>query len=518
MAQSISGTHLDTTWNSGNRRVAVTLEIQWDGSNWTDESAYLQSFEISAGLIDESTRLPNMGQARPAAATITLDNYTNRFSRYNSSSAIYSHIQYGIQRVPIRLGVQIDYGGSWEPASPLRQFTGYVESISDSHGGGDAPGKTVTLTCTDPSLVFDQYKHTSTLSTDQRIDEVLSSLLTDVGIGSTDLDRGLNIIPYVWLDAENVLAQCQLLAASEAGAFYFSKEGIALFRRMTSLLTDGAVSQATYAPARIFNLAGQGGWRDCYTGTLVEYTPRAPGEADTIYTSLEIIELAPSETKDLEAAFTTPVTGIVTPVAETDYQAVTAGFTDLNSSLTISFPAGTTFCQRATIRLANAHASQRMFVPKLQLRGYPLEGLRAQEVTADAASGVLTNYWRGAAADTKRYEVRNNPFIQTEAQASMLAQFLRDRLSYPRDLWNFRGSACPYLELGDRITVQDNSGTPNAGINADAYVVNMRQRYSQGQNYEMELTVLPVANVYAYTGYFVLGTSAWGASTDELFY
>jgi hypothetical protein len=85
---------------------------------------------------------------------------------------------------------------------------------------------------------------------------------------------------------------------------------------------------------------------------------------------------------------------------------------------------------------------------------------------------------------------------------------LRDRLQYPRRLIQWEGPACPWLEPGDRVRI-DNA---DAGISAQyCYVLHMTQSMS-ANGYRQSLLCLPVDNVFAHTDYFRLGTSAWADS------
>jgi len=81
---------------------------------------------------------------------------------------------------------------------------------------------------------------------------------------------------------------------------------------------------------------------------------------------------------------------------------------------------------------------------------------------------------------------------------------LRDLLQRPRRLIGWSGPLCPWLELGDRVTLVDAAH----GFNEDYIVLNLVITAS-AQDMSMDLTLLPVANLFPYSGYFVWGTSPY---------
>ena len=209
-----------------------------------------------------------------------------------------------------------------------------------------------------------------------------------------------------------------------------------------------------------------------------------------------------------------PAYSILMPVANTHYEAVNAGNGDMSDDLTLTIPTATLYAQRFTVHLVNGHATQRMYITNFTVAGWPLEGAEAHDVERDTSAAILSDYWRDAPADTKRYSLGENPFLQTRGQGEALANALRDRLQTPRTVIQFDAAACPFLELGDRITVQDST----AGLDIACYLLSYRQSYASGELYRATYTALPVSNLFGEDAYFILGTDAWGASTAPLYY
>ncbi len=501
MAQAHSAA-LATAWAAKARQMHCHVYAQWDGINWADETAYALEAAIQASLYGRGG-LPVLGDAPAGQATLLMDNRDNRYSPDNAASPIHAHIADGIYRVPVR--VDLSYVTA-PPEEPLRQFTGYIEAPAEWEGPGQ---RRVQFQCLDASQPAQQHKISSVLYERQRPDELLATLLAAAGVSPTSLDYGMSVIPYAWFDDENVWPQAQAIAAADGGWLYAGKDGTARYERATHWLegTDHTTSQATLDRSNAFRLDDNLSWRDCYTKVIVEYAPRYLGDVDDVYLATDVIEVPPGASKTEVCRLRYPIQSLVTPVAGTDYYAVSAGMVDMSASLTVTIAGGTRYAQRVSAQFDNAHASQSLYVVDFKLRGVPALGDESQEAEEASVLGMIPG--------SKEWPLRGNPFVQTREQASLLASFLRDRLERPRRLWGWRGPACPWLELGDRVTL---TSAP-AGIAAvDCYVLSIAQQYHAGAMWDMQLELLPVANLYPHTSYFKLGTSEWAAVSDRIFY
>lgn len=497
MAQDISATHLATNWAASAQTVTFKVEMDWGrADSWTDESAYVLSVQCETSIYDRLLGLPALGETSPSRATIRLKNDTNRFSPDKGTIAA---IADGIYRVPVR--VSAGYVDGTNGAEVLRQFTGEIEVANEVETPGQ---KVVTCECVDSGVALLQYKHTSQLAIDQRADEFLDMLLTAAGITSTSLERGFVEIPWCWTDTENLWSEIVKVAAAEGGLVFFGKDGTLNFWRLTHLLedADSTTSQATLDRGNAFYLDDAINWRDAYTGVNVEWIPREVGALSVLYQAHEPIAVRPGETVTHDAAYQYPAYSVVTPAAGTDFQAVSAGMTDLSTDLTVSF---TGYAQRATLAFANGNATHTMYILDLQVRGYPLDAEEAQSIQRDTTLSPVK------VPGVKVYPVTGNPYLQTLGQAHLLAGYLRDRLQYPRRLIQWEGVACPWLEPGDRVRI-DNA---DAGISAlYCYVLSITQSMS-ASGYAQTLLCLPVDNVFAHSDYFILGASAWADSGSD---
>lgn len=508
MAQPKTG--VATYWDHEHRATRAKVEVKWDGSTWTDETAYVLDLETATGIYDSVTDLPTMGAGQAGQAVITLSNASERFSPANTSGALYSYLRYGFQRVPVRVSMSVNgSGGTFLP-----QFTGLIDSAQEWHTGEGESDKGVRLECLDPSAGMQQYKVSTALYQDIPIDDFMGTLLAEAGVTPTDLDASVNVLQYAWADDENVWQECQDLALADGGQFYFDAGGTATFRRMTAWLerSDSTTNQATFTVSDYWSLDLRQNWTDAYTGVTAEYSTRGPSDCIYMYEARDPIEIEAGGTYVFRAQYRYPALEIAAPVSIYDWSAITAAGEDLADDLDIWLES---YAQQSIVTMVNANTRHRMYVLNFKIRGIPLVGDESHEVAQDADGSVLTNYWRRAGADTKRWHIRGNPYMQTKAQAARMAGYMRDRLQYPRQLLRFRAPACPYLEIGDRVLVTDTT----TGLSAACYVLAIRQTYTAGDVYEGEYTVLPVSNVFGYSSYFIVGTSTYSDSTSaRLFY
>lgn len=510
MAQAATAT-LRANWAADTAVLSPYVAIQWDGVNWTEETGRVQSMDWAASVQDPSSGLPFLGAAVISSASLTLHNADHRFSADNAASPLYAAIRYGFKRIPVRISM-----GFWDASAGherLRQFTGRIWKVREVNSGTPV----VMLTLQGMELDLGQFKTSTPLYRDRRVDQVISTLLARANVGVGGLERGMTPIPYLWLDDENVWAECQRLAQADAGMFYCDELGVARYRRITTLLehADATSSQATLT-GRAWEIGAEELGLSAYTRVVVEYTAREQGIEEVLYEEAQPIEVLPGGVvRQFTARYRYPAAALILPVAGTDYQAVSAAGTSMASSLYVALPENDRQTQRCLVRFSNPHAYQSVYVYGFQLRGYPLLGEESHDAAAVVPALTLQTYWRNAPADEKVYRIAENDALQTAAQAERLAGVLRDWLGVPRRLLKWSGPAVPWLQLLDRVTIQD----PEAGINADAYVLHKECSYAPDATWDMTLIALPVAELFAYPTYFRLGASTYqDAGSHPLFY
>ena len=505
MAQATGGTSLVANYALSARTAARTVEVAWDGTNWVDETSRVLSCSVNHQLLNTPLGLPMLGQGIPSEATLAMDNSDSRYCASYTGSIAQINRPDGIYRVPIRIAM--GYSGE-----TLRQFTG---EIIEAPGTETLARRVVTFKCLDYAYALRQIKHVTTTTTNRRADSFMATLLNAAHVVDTGfdthtgraLDKALCVIPYVWSDDENLWEQLGLLAASELGMIHFSKSAEFRFWRTTAFLerADSTASQVTLDRGKAFALGDDLSWRNAYTKVAVESNPWLRSPLTNLYEAQSELVIPPGESLTHWARLRYVTTELVTPVSGTDYNAVSSGMMDLSANLTVTL---TEYAQQAKLVMENANATQAVYVLNLTIRGYPLIGEQADKDEYDA---TLTP---AKVPGEKVYTVSGNHYIQTMPQQALLGSRLRDLLQRPRRLFGWRGPLCPWLELGDRVTLQDSAH----GIDEDALVLNMAIN-ADGARQDMELVLLPVANLYPYSDYFIWGTSAYANSgSDKAYY
>lgn len=507
MAQSTAGTSLLTTSLSTPRKVARAVYVDWnkDGDfsdSGEDITARVIQFTCSASLYDASYGLPALGSVSAGTATVTVANDDYWLSLTNAAGivATYPALADGIYRIPIK--IYLGYYSDADVAEALCQFTGEIEVADGTEGPSAA---TVTLSCHDVSLVMRQFKTSTAIVENQRADELIATYAALAGLTDVSLDESMSIIPVSWLNDENVWDELSDIALADGGLLYCDELGNLVFRRMTAWLedSDSTTSQATLTRGRVWTERTSQSWRDCYTDVIVEYAPYYEGAVTTVYQAQAPITVPPNRAITETYQLDNPCASVITPVAATDYQAASAAGLDLAANLTVTVTAK---AQRVDVTFTNNNAYHAIYVYKFQIRGRPLYGIADQEVKETTALTIIP--------DNKTYTINNNRHIQSKAQATRLAGSRRDWLQRPRRIYKYEGPLLPWLQLGDRVTAQNAS----AGLDEDCFILAKTVGYAPNDMASMELTLLPVTNLYAYAAYFLIGTTAYNTSTTPIFY
>lgn len=116
---------------------AQTVEIEWDGSTFTDVTTYLeQRYPVEAHF----GRMSATGDVESATLTFTLDNRDGRFTPGNPAGAYWPNVVKG-KRVRWKVT-----GGD---ATTRTEFVGYVQGFEPSFDDGGVSGAVVTVTAAD---------------------------------------------------------------------------------------------------------------------------------------------------------------------------------------------------------------------------------------------------------------------------------------------------------------------------------------------------------------------------------
>lgn len=508
MSQSIVGTNLATNAAATARTICVELRIAWGRTSWPtdwatqsqDETSRLREFSFSRDLAIDPLQQSN---ARPASMSIVLDNAAQRFSAFNTGSAITADILGStttsggttvtyprLRGSPVRL--RVGYKDATKGNEFITVFCGYIDNPQGDNYG--LSGDRLSLTVLDRGVELVDKRHSTAMHTQRRADEWIGLALNQSGL-THSLDRGTFVLPYTWMDDETLWQEIQDAAQADGGWFFVDELGVATFKAATWWATDSDSTsvQATVTVANFQDLGNNVDWSTLATRVVFEYAPRSPGGEQDLWRSQDVLVIPPG-TKTIEARFSYPMD--VGDLPKPEFRAITAGGRRLDD-VYLMF-SGTT-AQRTTLHFNN-QSGETAFIPPFIIRGHAIMGTTAKTVEHSMTS--LAPY-----AVTKR--VNAGPYVQSEAQAEMLKVLYGDRLRYPRLTYNVSGfKAMPWLQRGDRVRI--NVSAPYTSTR-DMIVTGISMSWKAGDPLLQTLTGVDVLGLYEYSDYFVIGTGVYGA-------
>jgi hypothetical protein len=504
------------------RTIAFDLRIDWGlDTSYSDESARLVAANGSVRLA-----APESGITSPRGTvdqcTITLNNMDGRFSPLLTTSPIYADIAGGgAYHAPMYLRVSIDGGGTYS-----RVFTGVLKIPRE---GPPYPGvaSTVEIDCRSRDEILLNKRMSTPIATfraqhDSGATEanVILNWLSQAGIpnGETVLDPGLIVLPWAWLDDESPVEDIWQLAAAAGGRFYCDQDGIFRYENMTHwLFAPHNTSRETLTKAGYSQMDGPAyDDRELYNGVTVVASPRDQLVVGPLWSAGQVITIPAGGAKAMTAKLRQPAYQI----NAVNYTAVSSSGRDMSSAITVSM---VQFAQRVELTISNSDATYAVDMLDLNLVGVSVNGSPTLEETRLSSNAFWTAFTTARPGRTRL--LRGSSYVQTQAQAAMLAEFLRDRYQLPRLSWTLRGvPGDPFRRLGDRVTV----GNADAmSANRDGFITSLTWRLSAkgfGQDIEVLDAGLPSdgTGLYQSAAYFVIGSnnlgSGAGSNHGQLFY
>jgi hypothetical protein len=532
MAQTVSSTYranalknlrepkieLDIAWGLTADAIPTTLE-DWT-ANGVSETARIRSLNWTRQL-DMKGAL-GQGSSPVAAMTVELDNYDNRFSPFNTASPIHADL---LATTTTDGGLTVEYPTMWHvplrvrvgfenQAERLTLFTGLIDEPDETYGAG---GSRVSFKCFDVGGAMLKRKLSTILKHNINTTDWLVYMLQAAGMGAyigANMDTGLFFIHHAWMDDEDAYLECSKAAASEGGYFYFNELGKSVFRNAAWWAQKYAstTSQFTFTVARFTDITPGYDWKSLATGALVEYQGRELGGERVVWKSSDAaIVVPPGATsgesiipgaENIEARLEYPCDLVYPMVHGHDWFAVSASGQDLSDVVEVVM---SHYAQRASISFRNA-SHETAFILRAQLRGTALLGGPAEQVDRRIAVPLVP---------TNVVRVSDNPYIQSKAQADLIADLVADRMQYPRLTYKLAGvPAIPWLQLGDRITI---TATDPITTSRQAIITKLDFSWQPNALFTMTIDAVDAAGLFPYSSYFVVGTTALGSTTSVLF-
>jgi hypothetical protein len=432
---------------------AWRLKVDWPRTKtYTDESAYLVSATGRQSVVVPGDGVTS-GRGTADQATFVLENTANRFGFFGSTLSTWISSG-GAHQCPVTF--EVSKNGVW-----YTLFTGRIKSMTQSAWQAGQIN-TVTLECRsmDDALLQDKR---STLQSDfaawagtpKREGEIIAALLTAAGYtdgvhfrsaaafpASTTIDRGLFVLPWVWLDDESLLEEIWAIAGACGGLFYTSPDGLFTYQAMDRWLFPGAATalDSYTAISPVYDD------RELFSGAIIEVNEREAAGFQTVWEP-DSPPVVPSGVTNfpIVARWNAPML----TYGGISYRAVTDGGRDITGSVTITTsPPPTIFAQRALFGFNNPTAFAAI-IRNLSISGRPVVGARGEEMGLSSSDA----FWSGRTPRIK--SVRGNPYIQTTSHARGLVRFLRDRFEKPHLYWKVTGTEVPNLPMGQRVTIYE---------------------------------------------------------------
>jgi hypothetical protein len=441
------------------RIIAYRCFVDWDhdgdfGEAFEDISAYLVSARGEMRFSPPESSI-TAGRGIVANMSLTLRNADGRFSPLRTDGPLYVYLANGgMYHAPCYLEVSIDGGANYD-----RVFTGVLKLPNlNTLTTRQAPTLTIDARSMEERLL--QWR-TSTPQVDFAAyhdggyteADLIEAWLDNAGVAAGDmtLDGGLIAVPWAWLDDESPVEEIWALAGACGGRYYCDPDGIHRYENMAhwQIRTRSTAVQRRYTKDDYRLLAAAYDDRDLYNTVTVEVAPRTLATLQVVWESDDAIKVSAGATETVTARFD----AAVYVVDSITFKARTVGGTNITADISIS---PTYQAQRATLAITNA-ADVAAYIYPLQVLGRTLEGKPTREQTVESDTDGDNNAFFSDRGINRTRSLRGNFYIQEDAHAATLAQYILHRHEYPRVTW--RLTDCPGhpdLRLGDRIEIADN--------------------------------------------------------------
>lgn len=500
------------------RVINYRVRIDWDFDGdyteaYNDVSSYFESADGRLAF-SEPTELLASGKGVVDRCKITLRNPGGIFSPLNTSGPLYSSIRDGkAYHAPMYIEVSIDGGTNWS-----RVFTG-VAKIPQETGTTSKQNPLVTIDCRSKDELLLQRRISTTLAqfqawADGAVNEaqIISAVLAAISASPTAIDAGLVSVPYAWWDDESALEELWKLAAAAGGRFYANADGVYCYENAAHWLDHTSQETLTW-PTDYGSLQATYRDSDLYSTVTVEASSRMLGEWDVVWEPDEPVVVTPGATKKITARLQQPIYTTFAP----DWQAVSAGGENLNAYVTVG---AQYFAQRVEFTIANSNPYWAAYIRKFKLTARPVLGGPDFEESRNSATHGSNGAFFAARGERTR-SMRANAFVQSKAQAGMLALFLLHQSEWPRLTYQLRGvPGVPSRRPGDRITINDSSLASSA---RDAYITTVDWTLDVN-GFRQNLTLIDAEQLFPYQseGYFVVhdttGNTLLTSGSKPMFY
>jgi len=358
--------------------------VDWnnDGIYDGNEARYMLSWSTERGrdffLNSSSDGLEPVNEGR---MTITLDNSSGRFDTFNTLGALYPNILPGRK---IQFIVQ--------DSSTLTNhtvFTGEIEDIRPF-----AQEQTVQITAVDFIRKLAAQDTTVALNSSIKVSDAVEAILDSVSFTDYDVDGILDVVSYWWVNQQKVTDAIQELCDASFGTFFIAADGKAkYYKRQRAVASVLNLTQDVLQKDIGINQP----WDVIRNNIDVIVHPIVRQATGNLWTLRDKPTVAAGATVEIWGEYTynniaSPATGVIDPVATTDYAMNTAengSGTNLTASFTVT---ADKFGESAKLTITNNSASLG-YITLLKIRGDALTSPDLVRVNAidTASAGIYGN-------------------------------------------------------------------------------------------------------------------------------
>ena len=435
------------------RQIGGRIQVQWNGTDWVDESDY---FLTAEGNVQMSG---NWGEGMAGEADFELNNTTKRFLPEDTSSPLYNYL---LPRKNIRFDVKI---GSYY----FRLFTGYIKAIEPNRRQG-----IVNFHCFDNTTkVLNKPAPREAAYINKRADELIEILARDAfglepgddGSPYYDLELSKHTISAAYFGERYIWPLMGEIALSERGRIFFDNDGKLKFWNQSHVEKQQNPIFILTRDDWIENLEFSIEEQAIKNKVTVKARPRISegikvvwdnGDIEALNQYSDTLVWIPANDQQnayiqIEDAFgPLPCTTWIQPIANYDYTANTAmdgGGVDMTSSVKIM--TFTPYADSCYLVVQN-FSGVPIYLNKFQVRANPL---KIQDwikvIRRDEASIALYG--------EQPIELEND-FIDKESWADSLARVEVERWKNAKNLFRVDILGHPEFRVGDILSVELTEG------------------------------------------------------------
>lgn len=422
------------------------VQSEWNKYSYQDETSNTLNISVEKGL-----NLP-LGGITKSLANVRLDNTSGRYTpRYlGGQSELFTAI---LPRRPITIssGFVVD-GVDYN----LPQFVGVLDKMPKLN----VASKQVDLSAVDfIDYLQDKFIDHSAMFTNQRSDEVIENILTQLGFATSqyELDAGINRIGFGLFETGTKFANIiDQIVKAEYGHFYQDEEGRLRFenRQHWTKYPYNNV-QRVITTAQVLN-AGVPSEDHIINVVEIKGSPRSVQDLQLVWQATGyggvVQELAASGDTEIWINYNDPMFEIDTPVpngtaGQTSYYVANSQNDGNGSDLTasVSLKRIDNFAQASKLTFTNT-SSTIAYLSTLDIWGRPARK------TGDIY--YRNSYDSSITAFEERPISIENDYIQSLSQAETIANMILEDFSQPENLLELRIRALPELQLGDLVSWQ----------------------------------------------------------------